>query len=116
MYEYSSGRYVLLHHNNDGRFQGCEPEETNKNRRPAFIALGEFHPHAEQPVWFSRSKEFMDNDGVGIGPLKRIDIGVYPSVTNRQGNFVLWHPDRKFFLLGKRIASEWLADLAVPGE
>ena len=116
IYEYSRGRYVLLHHNNDGRFQSCKPEETNKNRRPAFIALGEFRPNAEQPIWFSRSKEFMDNDGVGIGPLKRIDIGVYPSVTNRAGNFVLWHPDRKFFLLGKRITPEWLADLAVPGE
>jgi len=116
LYEYGEGRYVLLHHKNDGRFQGCKPEETNKNRRPAFIALGEFRPEAEQPIWFSRSKEFMDNDGVGIGPLKRIDIGVYPSVTNRAGTFVLWHPDRKFFLLGKRITPEWLADLTVPGE
>jgi hypothetical protein len=26
----------------------------------------------------------------------------------------LWHPERKFFLLGKRITSEWLADLQVP--
>ena len=32
------------------------------------------------------------------------------------GNFVLWHPDRKFFLLGKRIAPEWLADLEAPRE
>lgn len=56
----------------------------------------------------------MDNDGSQIGPLKRIDIGVYTSVTNREGNFVLWHPDRKFFLLGKKITPESLADLKVP--
>jgi len=114
IYEYSEGRYVLLHHNNDGRFEGCTPEQTNKNRRPAFIALGEFRSGAEQPIWFSESKQLMDNDGSGIGPLKRIDLGVYPSVTKREGTFVLWHPDRKFFLLGKRITDQWLADLTVP--
>ncbi len=121
IYEYSAGTYLLLHHNNDGRFEGSRPEQANRNRRPAFIALGKYRPDAEQPIWFSPSKQLMDNDGVGIGPLKRIDIGVYPSVTNRsrrtdrKGNFVLWHPDRKFFLLGKRITSEWLSDLEVPG-
>lgn len=114
IYPYDEGRYVLLHHNNDGRFQGCKPEDTGKNRRPAFIALGEFRPGAEQPIWFSDSKQLMDNDGSGIGPLNRIDIGVYPSTTYRNGNHVLWHPDRKFFLLGKKITPEWLADLTVP--
>ena len=105
---------MLLHHNNDGRFEGCTPEETGKNRRPAFLALGEFRPGAEQPIWFSESKQFMDNDGARLGPLKRIDIGVYPSFTTRNGNNVLWHPERKFFLLGKRVSSEFLADLEVP--
>ena len=114
IYEYSPGRYVLLHHNNSGRFEGSEPEQTKRNRRPAFIALGEFRPQAEQPIWFSQSKKLMDNDGQGIGPLERVDVGVYPSVTLRDGNFVLWHPDRKFFLLGKRITDAWLADLSVP--
>ncbi len=115
IYEYSPGTYILLHHNNDGRFEGCKPEDTNKNRRPAFIALGKYRPGAQQPIWFSDSKELMDNAGHGIGPLHRIDIGVYPSVTNRQGNFILWHPDRKFFLVGKRITAQWLSDLTVPG-
>lgn len=114
IYEYSPGRYVLLHHNNDGRIDGNPPENTKLNRHPAFIALGEYRPNAEQPIWFSESKELMDNDGVGIGPLQRLDLGVYPSVTSRKGNFVLWHPDRKFFLLGKRITEEWLSDLSVP--
>ena len=116
IYEYDEGRYVLLHHNNDGHFEGSTREETNKNRRPAFIALGEYRPDAEQPIWFSESKEFMDNEGSQIGPLKRIDIGVYPSVTKRNGEFVLWHPERKFFLLGKKITDDWLADLNVKAE
>ena len=113
IYQLSDGRYILLHHNNDGRFQGSTPEETHRNRRPAYLALGEFRPGAEQPIWFSSSKLFMDNDGMGIGPLSRIDIGVYPSFTARGGKNILWHLDRKFFLLGKEISSEWLSDLKV---
>lgn len=116
IYECGEGRYILLHHNNDGRCEGSAPEDTGKNRRPAFLALGEYRPNAEQPIWFSDSKELMDNDGAQIGPLKRIDIGVYPSVTQRNGNYVLWHPERKFFLLGKKITEEWLAILEVPTE
>ncbi len=114
LYELGDGRYILLHHNNDGRFEGCAPEDTGRNRRPAFLALGEFRPGAEQPIWFSPSKQLMDNDGSGIGPLGRTDCGVYPSMTDRHGQLVLWHPDRKFFLLGKRITPEWLADLKAP--
>jgi hypothetical protein len=114
IYEYETGRYLLLHHNNDGQFEGSKREETGKNRRPAFIALGEFRPGADQPIWFSESKELMDNGGVGIGPLTRTDIGVYPSTTRRDGEFVLWHPDRKFFLVGKIIGDDWLAGLQVP--
>lgn len=114
IYEVTTGEYVLLHHNNDGRFEGSQPEDSHRNRRPAFIARGEFRPGAEQPIWFSRSKQLMDNQGQGIGPLKRIDIGVYPSFTTRRGNNVLWHPDRKFFLVGKKITREFLSELTVP--
>jgi hypothetical protein len=114
IYTLSDGRYLLLHHNNDGRVEGCAPEDTHINRRPAFIALGEYRPTAEQPIWFSDSKVLMDNDGARIGPRHRVDIGVYPSLTTRRGNDVLWHPERKFFLLGKRITPESLAGLQVP--
>ncbi len=114
IYRLADGRYVLLHHNNDGHFEGSAREETGKNRRPAFIALGEYRESADQPIWFSESKELMDNDGAGVGPLERIDIGVYPSFTTHAGENVLWHPDRKFFLVGKRITDEFLADLKVP--
>ncbi|MEN6345586.1 MAG: sialidase family protein [Armatimonadia bacterium] len=115
IYQLERGEYILLHHNNSGRFEGCEPEDTGKNRRPAFLARGEFRPNAEQPIWFSESKQLMDNDGKGIGPLNRTDCGVYPSFTRRQGNYILWHPDRKFFLLGKKITREFLADMTVAG-
>ncbi|MBT5605785.1 MAG: hypothetical protein HN742_30490, partial [Lentisphaerae bacterium] len=88
--------------------------DSNNNRRPAYIALGEFRPGADQPVWFSESKLLMDNDGVRLGPLERLECGCYSSFTTRGGNNVLWHPDRKFFLLGKQITDDFLADLSVP--
>ncbi len=120
IYQLADGRYVLLHHNNRGNIDQ-KPEATHSPRRPAFIALGEFRPQAEQPIWFSDSKHLMDTAGLRYDGTKPIegkhgsaDIGVYSSFTTRQGNNVLWHPDRKFFLVGKRITAEFLADLRVP--
>lgn len=120
MYELADGRYVLLHHNNRGDLGS--PERTHSPRRPAFIALGEFRPQADQPVWFSESKVFMDNQGYRVDGTRQgdgqksdltFDIGVYPSFTTRGGENVLWHPDRKFFLVGKKVAPDFLADLKV---
>ena len=122
IYQLADGRYVLLHHNNRGDME-TKPEFTCEPRRPGFIALGEFRPGADQPIWFSESKQLMDNDGIGPdGVLAtrehpgNTNCGVYSSFTTRGGNNVLWHPDRKCFLVGKRITGEFLADLAAPKE
>jgi hypothetical protein len=117
IYQLADGRYVLIHHNNRGDI--AQPSSTWYPRRPAFVALGEFRSGADQPLWFSESKLLMDNDGYGVNGKQGAagaylgDIGVYCSMTTRNGNNVLWHPERKFFLLGKRITGEWLADLQV---
>ncbi len=114
IYSMADGRYLLVHH---PAFGGTDPGKSgglDSNRRPAYIAVGEYRPGAEQPIWFSESKMLMDNDGQGIGPLKRVDIGGYTSFTTHNGENVLWHPERKFFLLGKIIRPEFLADLSVP--
>ena len=120
IYQLADGRYVLLHHNNRGDIK-AKPEATHSPRRPAFIALGEFRPGADQPIWFSDSKQLMDTDGLrydGTPPVEgkhgSADIGVYTSFTTRKGNNVLWHPDRKFYLVGKKITPEFLADLKAP--
>ncbi|HSW46966.1 MAG TPA: alpha-L-fucosidase [Phycisphaerae bacterium] len=122
IYQLADGRYVLLHHNNRGDTK-AKPEFTSEPRRPAFIALGEFRPNADQPIWFSESRQLMDNDGVGpdgtkpgAGRRVNTNIGVYSSFTTTGGNNVLWHPDRKCFLLGKKITDDFLADLVVPKE
>jgi hypothetical protein len=112
----TDGRYLLFHEPAFGGFNPGNSRGLTSNRRPCFVAVGEFRPDAEQPIWFSKSQEFMDDDGVGIGPLQRVDIGSYGSFTTRNGNNVLWYPDRKFFLLGKRITPEFLSDLKPPIE
>jgi len=120
IYQLADGRYVLIHHNNRGNVD-AKPENTCEPRRPCFVALGEYRPGADQPIWFSRSKQLMDNegyapDGIKVGPDHKgnTNIGVYSSFTTKDGHNVLWHPDRKFFLVGKRITDEFLSDLKVP--
>jgi len=120
IYQLADERYVLLHHNNRGDIE-TKPENTNAPRRPAFIALGEYRPNADQPIWFSRSKQLMDNGGYDVDGTRLDDaskvlgnIGVYSSFTTRGGKNVLWHCDRKFFLVGKKITPEFLANLEVP--
>jgi len=115
MYELGPGRYVFLYHNHDGHFEEWGPLDASRHRRPVRVALAEHRPGADQPVWFSEPKLLMDNDGVCIGyGGGRADLAMYASVTNRKGRVVLWYPDRKFFLLGKRIGRPWLEDLTVP--
>jgi len=114
IYALGSGRYILLHHNNRGDIT-AKPENTARPRRPAYIALGEFRPGADQPIWFSESKKFMDTGGYVVsGEKGPSQIGVYSSFTGRSSNYVLWHPDRKCFLVGKKVAAEFLADLKAP--
>jgi hypothetical protein len=115
IYQLADGRYVLLHHNNRGSL--TTPETTWGPRRPAFLALAEFRPGKDQPLWFSQSKQLMDNGDVGVDGdpnSRQKNIGVYSSFSTRKGNNVLWHPERKFFLVGKKITAEFLADMRVP--
>ncbi|MCB1127737.1 MAG: hypothetical protein KDM81_14685, partial [Verrucomicrobiae bacterium] len=101
-----SGRYVLFIHNHDGHYQGYGPTDTGFHRRPVHLVRGHFEPGAEQPVWFDEPEFFMDHQGVSLGKPGtngRLDLALYASFTVREGRPVLWYPDRKFFLLGRKI-------------
>jgi hypothetical protein len=52
-------------------------------------------------------------DGIAESAGHRVQtgIGIYTSFTNTQGGNILWYPDRKFFLLGKKITPEFLTGL-----
>lgn len=98
----SENEYLLFTHNNDGFFGNEEKPRMDLNwRNPVYVLRGRFVPGAHQPVVFSQPKEFMNNGGIAIA---RNDLALYASMTvEDDGTPVLWYPDRKFFLLGKRI-------------
>ena len=120
IYPLADGRYLLLYSNNRGDIEGGGASDAGP-RRPCFAALGEFRPQADQPVWFSDPKQLMDTDDCGVDGVKSTPetqrnsgLSMYASFTTRQGKNVLWYPERKFFLLGKEITDEFLADMVVP--
>lgn len=111
IYQVADDEYVFLFHNHDGHFGGWGPQDTSKHRRPIYLCRGRFRPGAEQPIWFSEPQFFMDHGGVDI---LRGDLAMYASVTADDGGLVLWYPERKFFLLGKRIPRSLLEQIPVP--
>lgn len=122
IYPLSDGRFILFYHNNPGGLAAGGMNDALP-REPVFAALGEFRPNAEQPVWFSPPKLFISTGGICPDGVKRNSMGyphshlsLYTSFTNRNGVDVLWYPENKFYLLGKRITPEWLFGLAVPAK
>ncbi len=108
------GRYVQLYHNNPGGKHRAMP------RNPLYISVGEFRPDAEQPLEFGPPLKLMDTQGIAIDGctegesplgLKGHNLSMYSSFTSRNGVDVLWYPDRKAFLLGKRLTPELVASL-----
>ena len=118
IYSLADGRYVLLYHNNRGDISPAidEPEETSGPRFPAHLALGEYRPNADQPIWFSEPKVFIEITTQGVTGEKdpRHSVACYTSFTTRGNRNILWYPDRKCFLLGKNVKDEFLADMEVP--
>ncbi len=105
-----SGRYALFIHNHDGHYKGAGPNDTGKHRRPIHLVAGRFQAGADQPIWFDEPRLFFDHDGVSLGKpgtAGRLDLALYSSFTVRNGQAVLWYPERKFFLLGRIIGDEW---------
>lgn len=101
-----SGQYVTFIHNNDGHYRQYGPADCSFNRRPVHLVRGYFKPQADQPIWFDEPTLFLDHDGTAVGKpgtIGRVDLSFYSSFTVRGGIPVLWYPDRKFFLLGRRI-------------
>ena len=111
IYDAGESEYLFLYHNHDGHFLTWTPADTSFHRRPVCLARGAFRPEADQPIWFSDPWYFMDNGGV---PILRSDLSMYASLTTTSEGAILWYPDRKFFLLGKKISRNLLQELRVP--
>jgi len=108
IYPFEDGTYLLVFHNNDGHVGPYGPRDVMFNRRPAFVAVGTYHATAHQPVWFGEPKQILDTDGVPLGPKGTAEIATYTSLTHWRGQWVLWYPDRKYYLLGKRLTPSLL--------
>ncbi len=111
MFRISEAEYVLFAHCHDG-FHGTDRPQIDWNwRNPLYLLKGEFRPDAHQPVWFSEPVPFMDN---GDATLTRKEISMYSSMTiDQDGTPIFWYPDRKFFLLGRRIPRTLLDQMRV---
>ena len=81
--------------------------------RPVCIAVGQFRPGAHQPIWFSQAKLLMDTQRVRVGTQKRMTMAMYSSLTEREGERIVWYADRKQFVVGKEIPDEMLAHMTV---
>ncbi len=54
LYGLEDGRFLIFYHGHDGRkYGGLSPNDTYA-RRPMCVSLGEYRPHAHQPIWFSQ--------------------------------------------------------------
>lgn len=103
IYQLSDTEYFLLFHNHDGHYKKFTPLDTLYHRRPIYISKGKYSGNEHQPIEFEEPTFLMDHTGRGLGPKKRHDLAMYASFTQKNGQNVLWYPDRKFFLLGKKI-------------
>lgn len=103
IYQTAPGEYVFFYHNHDGNF-GPWADYHTCARRPIYMAKGVYCPEADQPVRFSVPMFWADDDTVALGHGEgRPDLSFYSSMTELRGDSVLWYPDRKFFLLGRKI-------------
>jgi len=116
VYPLSTGQFLLLFHNNNGRAFGHDQSELDWQtnhldhiRHPTFISVGTFVADGHQPIWFGEPYELLDTDGVPVGPKNTSEIATYTSMTEWRGTRVLWYPDRKYYLLGKLLPDDLLA-------
>ena len=113
IYRLADGRYLLFYANRDGHDGDTGPWDMEA-RRPVCIAVGAFRPDAHQPIWFSRARLLMDAQRVRVGVQNLAMMAMYSSLTERDGQRIVWYADRKHFVLGKHIPDAMLAELTVP--
>jgi len=110
LYRVGEKEYVFFFHNHDGRFGGWGPSDTVYIRRPIWMCRALFRPNAKQPLSFSEPRFFYDDDGVRILQTN----AMYSSLSIGSEGTIVWYPDRKFFLLGRKIARDVLDEMIVP--
>ena len=96
--EAGSGIYFSFVHN---MFDFNNPKTPYQKRGPLYLIAGRFDPSGEQPIKFSPMKLFWSRGGSNA---------FYTSYTVADGTGVLWFPDTKYRLVGRKIGPEWFDD------
>ena len=90
---------------------GKRPQDAKFNRYPVYITIGrEIPDEKDHPIRFGPPKVFASSDGVLIPGTPGTQIATYSSFIDDGKERLLFYPDRKHFLLARRLTDEWLAD------
>ena len=110
VYALADGRYVMLNHNNAGKIGELDQlkletrfNTANYIRNPTYISFGKFSSQSPQGIEFEPPILFADTEDIAVGPKATAESCTYTSLTSFGGETVLWYPDRKFYLLGKKL-------------
>lgn len=112
IYEVDAEEYFILVHQNNGVRLGFDHHElrwrcnyANFIRNPYYLCRATFDPDGHQPLKIGAPVKLIDTGDVAVGPKQTAEGGTYSSFTRWQGQAVLWYPDRKYYLLGKRLSN-----------
>ena len=94
--EAGSGTYFALIHN---KFDFGNRKTASFPRGAVYFIAGRFNPKAEQPIEFAEPQFFLER--------KNRSNSMYTSYTVVGDERVLWYPDGKHYLLGRKIGKEW---------
>lgn len=91
----ASGEYFAFVHN---KFDFKAQTACQYPRSELYLIAGKFDPDGEQPIRFSAPKLFMK---------RHYGNSLYSSYTVIDGEGILWFPDVKYYLLGRKVGPEW---------
>jgi len=105
LYKLSDGRFVLVFYNNDGSGHGGSgPTDAANVRNPAWITIGhEIAGEPKHPISFSQPRVFADTQWTCAPGTNRTQVATYCSLVELSGEVIIFYPDRKHYLLGKRL-------------
>ncbi len=110
IYPLAADEWAFFYHGHDRVAFDFVETQKDSFRRPVCISRGEWRPDAKQPIWFSEPWVWMDTGGI---PILKYGMSMYSSITPIDDGFMLWYPDRKFFLLGRPVTRAMLAEMKV---
>jgi hypothetical protein len=111
LYKLSDGRFLLVFYNNDGSGHGGQgPTDAVNVRNPAWITIGqEIEGEKVHPIRFGRPKVFAHTQWITAPGTNRTQVATYCSFVEDRGERLIFYPDRKRYLLAKRVTEDILA-------